>query len=254
MASVEIITMWYNEAFLAPFFLAHYAWADRITLLFDEDSTDASRDIAKAYANVKVTPFRFPDMMDDELKADLINKQYRRSNCDWVLSVDADEFAFYKQGDEFCYDLRPFLAENPGHDLFVVTLYQIYRHRSDQTVDPSLPAVPQRRHGDPNITGGINALYNKPILARSGLDMSWGPGCHEYVSHGKPLAVSPLCLQGAHWAMADPDFAVERRVKNRRERQSRNNLVKQMTVQHHNITVKSIMAEFALHANDPQLF
>ena len=54
--------------------------------------------------------------------------------------------------------------------------------------------------------------------------------------------------------MADPDFAVERRVKNRRERQSKNNLEKQMTVQHHHVTVKSIMEEFAAHADDPQVY
>lgn len=47
--SIEIITMWYNEEALAPFFLKHYSWADKITLLYDEETSDKSLDIiAKA--------------------------------------------------------------------------------------------------------------------------------------------------------------------------------------------------------------
>lgn len=258
--------MWYNEEFLAPYFLKHYAWADRITLLYDQDTTDNTRQIAAAYPNVHITPFRFPDQMDDVLKSEFISKAYADSKADWVLSVDADEFVFFKKSDEFCYDLPRYLEEKPGYDLFFVALFQIYRHAGDKELDPALPAIPQRRHGDPNVSTGMNRLYNKPILIRGGLDrdIAWTPGCHEVRidgfeysinSHGTaPIAIAPEILPGAHWAMADPDFAVERRVKNRRLRQSRNNLENKLTVQHHNVTVKSIMKEFAEHANDPQVF
>lgn len=258
--------MWYNEEFLAPFFLKHYAWADRITLLYDRDTTDNTRAIATAYPNVHITPFRFPDMMDDALKIDIINKVYTESKADWVLCVDADEFVFFKEDGVFQYDLPRYIEKHPGYDLFFVSLFQIYRHSDDADLDPALPAIPQRRHGDPNITTGINLLYNKPILIRGGLERSiaWSPGCHsiridkdEYsiTSHAAaPIAIAPATLMEAHWAMADPAFAVERRVKNRRLRQSKNNLEQKMTVQHHDVTVKSIMKEFAEHMNDPQLF
>ena len=264
--SLEVITMWYNEAFLAPFFLKHYAWADRITLLYDVDTTDNTRDIVKKYPNVHIVPFSFPDMMDDELKRDIINKVYARSQCDWVLSVDADEFVFIKSDDEFCYDLRQYIEENSRYDLFFVTLFQIFHNTKDVDLDPDLPAVPQRRYGDPNISTGLNKLYNKPILVRSGLNIDWTPGCHAINIDGVEfsiessfpenirISVAQQTILGAHWAMADPVFSVERRVKNRRMRQSQNNLEKGMTVQHHHVTVKNIMDEFAAHANNPQLF
>jgi alpha-1,3-rhamnosyltransferase len=253
--SIEVLTMWYNEAYLAPFFLKHYAYADRITLLYDADTADNTLEIVKSYPNVRVMPFHFPDMMDDELKRDMLNARYKETQCDWVLSVDADEFVFYQRGLDFCYDLHPVLNENPEYDLFSVMLYQIYRHRDDADLDQGMYPVPQRRHGDPNVSEGINALYNKPILVRKGLNMSWSPGCHTIeVMAGKNLSGSPVSLMGAHWAMADPAFAVERRVKNRRERQSKNNLAKGLTLQHHNVTIESIMCEFEQHKNDPQLF
>ena len=287
--SIEVLTMWYNEAYLAPFFLKHYAYADKITLLYDADTSDNTLKIVESYPNVHVVPFQFPDMMDDELKRDFLNTQYRQTECDWVLCVDADEFVFYKKGNEFCYDLHPFLDGNPEYDLFYVTLYQIYPHADDAELDPDMCPVPQRRYGDPNVTKGHNSMYNKPILVRKGLDMYWTPGCHEIdlvlrnglnmlwvpgcnrmTFRGHPLkkiaanfmktcmifpaGISSVPLLGAHWAMAAPAFAIERRIENRKKRQSRNNLEKGMTVQHHNVTEESIMREFAQHKNDPQLF
>ena len=68
------------------------------------------------------------------------------------------------------------------------------------------------------------------------------------------MKISPFSLLGAHWSMADPVFAVERRVKNRRARQSKNNLAKELTMQHHYVTEEIIMAEFKQHMYDPQVF
>jgi hypothetical protein len=250
---VEIITMWYNEEFLAPYFLRHYSWADKISLLYDLDSTDNSLALAEACPNVHIIPFRFPDMMDDEIKMNLINKQYSGTECDYVLSVDADEFAFYKHGEEFRYDLRPILETHDNCDLFRIALYTIYRHSEDSDLDPSLPAIPQRRHGVQNILADIT--YIKPILVRAGLHVTWGVGCHNifFAKQHEP-DIFPHFLLGAHWVMADPAFAVERRIKNRRERQSKNNLTKGMTIQHHHVTVASLISAFARHANDPLLF
>ncbi|MCL1915330.1 MAG: glycosyltransferase family 2 protein [Desulfovibrionaceae bacterium] len=251
--SLEILTMWYNEAFLAPFFLKHYSYADKITLLYDSDTTDNTLEIVKTCHNVHVIPFQFPDMMDSGQKRDLLNAQYKQTQCDWVLCVDADEFVFYKTNENFCYDVNMFLAAHPKYDLFYVRLYQVYRHAYDTDLDPDMYPVPQRRHGDPNVTEGENAWYNKPILARKGLDMHWTVGCHK-IEFSTSLTVSPVGLLGAHWAMADPAFAVERRVKNRKARQSKNNLAKEWGNHNHHITVKSIMGEFIQHINDPQLF
>jgi hypothetical protein len=250
--SFEIITMWYNEEYLAPFFLKHYSWAEKISLLYDDDSTDNTLDIVRLYPNVQIIHFRFPDMMDDDINQDYINNQYHQAECDWVLAVDADEFVFYKEREEFVYNLEEFVSKNMQYDIFIATLYQIYRNKIDSDLNPSLPPVPQRRYGDPNVTDGINKLYNKPILLRKGMYASWRHGCHHITAEGARFC--PEKLLGAHWSMADPAFSVERRVKNRRARQSRHNLEKQLTVQHHHVTVKSIMAEFACHSDDPRVF
>jgi hypothetical protein len=266
--SIEIITMWYNEEFLAKLFLNHYAYADKITILYDGDTNDNTLKIIKKYKNVDIILFKFPDMMDDDIKIAMINKYYSLSKYNFILSVDADEFVFIKN-NELQPNILEYIEMNKKYDLFYVPLFQVYRHESDADIDTDLPAVPQRRHGDPNISEGINALYYKPILVKGGMTgFSWGHGCHTFTSNSV-LAIEPkrhykintlkyfsthTRLLGAHWSMADPCFAVERRIKNRRARQSRNNLDKGLTVQHHHVTVKSIMDECVQHSHDPLLF
>ena len=34
--NIEVITAWYNEEILAPYFLKHYSFADRIHILLDD--------------------------------------------------------------------------------------------------------------------------------------------------------------------------------------------------------------------------
>ena len=59
---------------------------------------------------------------------------------------------------------------------------------------------------------------------------------------------------GAHWANADPCFCVERRIKNRKERQSKYNLTCRMSWQNHSITAEDILKQCKDHENDPKLW
>jgi len=66
---------------------------------------------------------------------------------------------------------------------------------------------------------------------------------------------TPDCdIIGTHWANADPCFCVDRRIKGRRDRQSKFNLKYKFTYQHHNISEESVLAECKMHENDPQVF
>lgn len=215
--TIEIITMWYNEEFLAPFFLRHYDWVDTITLLFDVDTSDATRDAVSRESRVHVIPFRFRDGFDDALKQVTLNRYYRESQADWVLLVDADEFMFrVNDAGEAEKDLRPLLRDT-RHDVFPAHMLNVYRHEDEGDLDPALPALMQRRHG---VFDSI-----KPCVARGGLAVYWQAGCHEIVCN-QDVSFGHDLLSFAHWSMADPNFAIERRLKNRRARMSRANFEK----------------------------
>lgn len=261
---IDLITMWYNEEFLAPFFLSHYAWVDRIHIILDADTSDTTEALARQYPNVSIQYFRFPDMMDDIIKAAVISQRYRQiTDADYVIIVDSDEFIFP-------WDLNGTVREHLARtrrDAYFVNLWQIYEHETDQPLDPALPVWQQRVHGDPDMESPENIGYLKPIVVRGGLDTFWGIGNH-YIVHqgvklewatrrqglqlGLSLAIErDEMLQGAHWRLVNLEETIRRRITNRRERQSAVNLERGLTAHYHEITEADIVREFEMHRHDP---
>ncbi len=233
---IEIITCVYNEEFLLPFFLKHYEWVDKITILFGEDSTDESKCILEKNPKVEIIPFTMPMGIDDGLKAERISQTYRESKADWVLIVDVDEFAFINRKD----------LDRIGNEynLARVSFPHVYCHQSEKDLDLSKSIEEQRRHGY------LAQEYIKPSLARGGQDLSWNVGNHGVT--GK-CRINPEIFPGAHWANADPSFCIERRVKGRKERLSPINIEKKWGHGNFTITKESILAECKAHENDPEV-
>ena len=245
---IKILTVWYNEEFLAPFFLSHYDYVDKIHVLLDSDTTDGTREILNNADNVEVEEFTFPDMMDDNIKADHINRVLKTIESDWIYVLDADEFIF-PPWHESPYN---FLSQVDGN-VVMAKMWQVYRNINDDDLDiTKKPIILQRRYGDPNRESGINAAYCKPIVLNTPINYDLLYGNHQII--GDNFTLADEHFDGAHWAMADPGFAVERRIKGRRDRQSQHNLDNGLTIQHHNITEDDIMAECEAHKNDPRLF
>jgi hypothetical protein len=98
-------------------------------------------------------------------------------------------------------------------------------------------------------------LYNKPIVIRGSAakDTVLDVGNH-FITSGNESIYPARRVMGAHWAMADVKFAVERRIEGRKNRQSKVNLENSMTFQHHHITEEQIRNECHKHADDPRLF
>ena len=235
---VELITMMYNEEFLIPFFLNHYSWVDEIVVLYDKDTNDNSESILCDANNVSILPFNMPDGMDDGYKSQLISDTYQGSEADWVIVADADEFIFISKDD-----LGKISEDDQAS---CVVLYDVYRHVTESDLDPLQPIQSQRLHGC------LDKQYIKPSIVRGGLsDISWGPGHH----HLSGVAnYHPTPFTGAHWANADLSFCINRRIYNRRDRQSPTNKAMGWSVQNWNVTENSIRQECELHANDPKLW
>ena len=247
---IEIITMMYNELFLAPYFCQHYSFADKIRVILDTDTNDGTEDILSRYKNVSVEYFTFPDMMDDILKVQKLSDAYSSSDADWVMMPDADEFIFTK--DHLEESVRAFLERFPSIiDLIYVSLYQVYRNRKDEDLVLEKGYL-QRRHG--NKISRFDKHYIKPIVLRSNKKVQWRTGFHELHSEEPLVCRRRVRLYGAHWTMADPCFCVERRVHGRRDRQSKYNLANGLTKHQHYITEESILAECNEHLDDPQVF
>lgn len=247
--NVQVVTMWYNEEFLAPLFLNHYSFADRVHIFFDSDTLDGTAQICSRFNNVHIHPFSFPDMMDDQIKVNIINKFVENLDCDWVINVDADEFIFPLP---VC-DPRKILARQTNANLLYVQFWQVYRNIRDKDINQDDCVIWQRRYGDPNVSSGINKLYNKPVVVKPETNIKWQQGNH-FFNHNENIIVSPEMFWGTHWAMADSELAINRRIYGRRDRQSQYNLENKLSYHQHFITEDDIINECKFHQNDPELF
>jgi len=245
--TITVITRWCNDEMIAPFFLDHYSFADEIIVLLNKDTTDRSREIIANFPNTKIKEFEYTNGFNGREANAIINKTANECCSDWIIGVDADEFVFAKNFQ----DIRNVLAEADGN-LVYADFWQIYRHRSEMDLDPTLKAVWLRRHGIPDrdCCGG---RYKKPVVVRSGLGIRWGIGLHNYDAN-EQVKVSGVRLDGAHWRMADVSLAVSRRMRGRRNNVSKEDIENLWSCDNFDITEAEIRAECEMHLDDPQLF
>jgi hypothetical protein len=235
MTRVQVICFFYNEETLARLFVQHYAWADEILAVVSR-STDRTREVLEAAPNVRLINFEFPAGMDDRIKTDKINALLAEpSGFDWKIVVDADEFV-WPWNNESAQD---YLASVPVHVTAVeARMRNVFRHHSEADIDLDRPPVPQRRHGDPDYCSHENRGYQKPIVIRSSSGILLDLGNHR--QRGATFDQS-FWFAGAHWQNADPSFAVLRRTRDRRDRQSEANIAGGYGLQNHHVTADEIV-------------
>jgi hypothetical protein len=242
---IEVITMMYNEAFLAPLFVRHYApWVDKFTVFYSESADGTRRELETAAAqcgvkSLEIVPFEFPRGFDDLLKIRQINRAVRKSPADFAVCVDADEFVHP----------WPFESTNPRDELARETgnvlhceMFNVFRHAADADIDRAKPPLFQRRHG-----GGKG---EKPCIVRPDCGAQFGAGCHHLLV---PKRGSSTTWMGVHWGKAD-DFCVPRYVRDRRDRMSEENRLRGLGVHHFGANEEQIRAELKAHENHPKLF
>ncbi len=247
---IEVITMMYNEALLAPLFVRHYApWADKLTVFYSEsmDGTRHELEQAAKQCGVKaltVVPFEFPAGFNDLLKIECINQAVRKSSADFAVCVDADEFVHPWPFDSA--DPRKEL-ESEAANIVRCKMFQVYRHVTDADIDPKKPPLFQRRHGSPNER---QKWYEKPCVVRPDSGIQFERGCHLVTL---PYPESRTIWHGVHWGKAD-DFCLLRYLRDRRDRLSKTNRQRGFGIELFDETEERLRAELKAHASDPQMF
>ncbi len=160
---VEVYSIQRNEARILPYFLRHYSsFADRI-VIFDDMSTDGSPDLIRACARAELREYPC-NGIDDYRFRDIYREESRKSDADWVICVDGDEFVYHPQ------ILEVLATEKAKGTQF------IFCEGWNMFAD----AFPQ---GDGQIydevaTGMRDPWYDKPVAFSPTLDMAWTLGRH----------------------------------------------------------------------------
>ena len=166
------VIVW-NEELMLPFFLRHYSqFCDKI-IIYDNMSTDGSREIIETFkekVEIEVVPFetngKFNDYVHIELKKRSI--QHAKGSADFIILADCDEFIFHN-------DLRGFLSQHTDHSVFFPAGFQMV---SDGFPNPiEFPNLLHQYVG----YGEPNPWYVKPSIVNINLinDLEWVEGAHE---------------------------------------------------------------------------
>ena len=243
---IVVVSRWYNEEFFAPFFLNHYQWADDIIIILEKSTTDKTAEIISKYKNARIEWCDTGTTLNDRLLSNLANDLIPTLNCDWAIKVDADEFVF------------PYNFEDPRKEIALADgnvinawFRWVYRHESENDLDPLLPTVPQRRHGgNYTIWKGMGDKYSKPVIVKPEIGFRWKPGDQSYFPN-PAIKISTTIFDGVHWQMADAEHAVIRTIGTEKRVSDEN---KKNNWGIRNFTPEMIRTECKKHLDDPQLF
>lgn len=202
---ITVIVNVFNEELMLPFFLKHYTdEVDEIVALLDQKSKDDTKELLKANPKVKIVPIKYLRNYNAEVTS-AINVIIQKSDSDWIIPVDVDEFVFPKIEGSFHNYL-----DSQKADILYAIIYQVFRHADEKDLNYDKLPIPQRIHGDINpfsLSGDIKGYdYVKPCIIRTASRAVVYDGRHGILS---PVTYAPIMDEhffGAHWLRADPVF------------------------------------------------
>lgn len=200
---VHVYTVCHNEEVLLPYFLRHYgAIADEI-VVYDDDSTDASREIVAscpraslAYAH-EIAPHTRGTYSEMALTR-IRNNAYKRSRgrAEWVIVVDVDEFLY--------------------HPRLVDTLW---RYHAEGITLPRTVGYDMVSEGPPRgmahiydeiKRGFINEEYAKRAVFDPMLSIRYAPGSHSCAPDGIVRESRDAELMLLHFRFLGEDYFVNK--------------------------------------------
>jgi len=156
----------WNEEKILPYYLRHYEkFCDKI-IIYDNESTDRSREIIKAHPKTELRTYITKGQIRDDVYLQLKEKSVyeAKDNVDYVIVGDIDEFLYHP-------DINLFLKQNTG--------FSFYRPTGFQMVSDSYPNTKNQIYSQCKI--GV-PTYNlcKPILFNPNKvdELKLSPGGH----------------------------------------------------------------------------
>jgi len=162
--TIEVFAICYNEEKIMPFFLKHYSKFCSRAAIFDNHSTDRTVEIIENFAKtfpIQLIPYDTNGTLDDSVYLSIKNNCWKKSEADYVIVVDSDEFVYHE-------NIKKFIIDNPK---------SIYKPKGYNMVSDIFPT------GDDILqtkTGKYASNYSKLALfnPREVLEINYQPGCH----------------------------------------------------------------------------
>ena len=199
--TVAVCSLCYNEAAILPFYLRHYETiADEINV-WDDASTDGSREILRAHPKVILHEWEYTNGIAEDRFLEHAYAVYPQfvGLADWVLWPDLDEFLYHPQMGQVLAD-----AKGAGHKILSSLGYNM-AHRGLPPDDGKSQIY------DLVKTGCLAPTYDKPVIFQPDSGIRWSRGKHRNES---PVPVHDAGIKLLHYRFLGFDYTKIKNAKN----------------------------------------
>ena len=199
---VHVYSVMRNEARLLPYFLRHYETVAERIFVWDDQTDDGTTEMLKDHPLVTLLPLKHHGA-DDVYYVKYLWPQYvehSRGVADWVLCVDADEFAYHPTLAERLAQLREEGVRRVRLDGY--TMYS-----------PVFPTTTGQIYEEVQ-HGWLDKWSTKTVLFDPALKMSWTPGRHFCIPQRTVPTVKDSGINLLHFRYMGPDYFLARNMKN----------------------------------------
>ena len=169
----------YNQIRILPWFLRHYSsFVDEISV-FDDHSTDGSREMLANHPKVFLRDWPYDTGIDEDLFLNFAYEWYPKAHpkFDWVMWVDCDEFIHAP-------DVRKVLDESKD---------EVIRTKGYNMLGDGLP----KDDGKSQIwqvhkNGVVAPVYSKPVVFRPSIKIRWNRGKHDLEACNPKVSPEPM--------------------------------------------------------------
>ncbi len=211
---LAVYALCYNESFMLPFFFKYYRPIAARIIVYDNESTDDSKQLAYWLGADEVRTFSTNNQIRDDLTRQLRNdcwKELKGKDCDWCMIVDMDEFIY----TEFLLNYLE-KCKLAGVTLCVPQGYQMVSNKLPEPNSDLLDSIK---------TGVICSQFSKPVVFNPNeiTDTGFCPGNHCSSPRGNIVVNANQSLKLLHYHWLSLDWVTSRN-KWRKARLSRVNL------------------------------
>lgn len=164
---IHVYVPCYNEEALVPYFLRHYAFAERI-FVFDNYSDDRTVELFQADPRVVLERVDTGGVYKERFLMEVKNERWKQSrgSAEWVIVVDTDEFLYHQNLPHFFENVT-----RGGYD--IVKAYGWEMASREFPGDYTRPLIEQVRHGVFRSRACKASLFRPTIE-----DINYVAGCH----------------------------------------------------------------------------
>ena len=209
--SIDVFAICYNEEAMLPYFIEHYQAMGANITIFDNMSTDKSKEIILE-AGCTYKTFDSNKQIRDDLYLNIKNNCWKNSKADWVIVCDIDELL------EIPFSTKPYsMINTKGYDMV---------------------GLPGTR------SGVFNRKYSKHIMFRPNMitEINYRPGCHTSAPQGR-IKGSKEQANLLHYKYTSEETVFERH-KLYQERLSPENKANGWGIEYQNVEREKIAEKF----------